>query len=295
MAIPYVEKFRQVIDVGEIDLRLDGVAERAAAGFQRRLQPVSDQEFGLQPNVGAVPHRVGRPIGLRVEPGHRLVVRHLPGDEDIVAAHERGDEAGMLRHRHALRARRPRLAAVAGQHREHRHVHVGTLHQQLFHQHRGARRNVVAQHRLARPLIRVHAFGPRVILIHAHDMAQVAAFGGDQLGEAGVEEIALAAVARGAAERQPRRARHRGGDAVREIGRLVAGEEQPWPGAHALGEFDLGLTDAHRSDGRDRGHSKPPYDCMSKATSRARRAMCETDLKCVRAEIGKGWSPSPLV
>src|SRR5262245_6993399 len=127
-------------------------------------------------------------------------------------------------------------------------------------------------------------------------MAQVAAFGSDQLGEAGVEEIALAPVARGAAERQSRCARHRRGDAVSEISRLVAGEEQPWPGAHPLGEFDLSLTDAHRSDGRDRGHAKPPsHDRLSEGTSRARGAMRETDLKYVRAKIGKQPSLSPLV
>src|SRR3989442_472978 len=88
-----VEDRPQVIDVGEIDLRLDGVAQGAATGLQRGLEPRTDEKLGLQPDIGPVPNGIGRPIGRLCDAGHLLVVRHLTGDEYIVARNKRSDEA----------------------------------------------------------------------------------------------------------------------------------------------------------------------------------------------------------
>jgi hypothetical protein len=41
-----------------------------------------------------------------------------------------------------------------------------------------------------------------------------------------------------------------------------------------LGEFDLGLTDAHRSNGRDRGHAKPPHMIVGAKQHRVREKRC---------------------
>ena len=204
MAVPDVHELGQVVDVGEIDLRLDRVLERAAARLQPRLETRRDQEFSLQPDVGAVPHRVGRTIGLRIKAGHGLVVRHLPGDEDIIAAHERSDKAGMLRDRNAVGPRGMWLAALARKHRQQRNVHVGADGEQFLHQHRRARRHVILQQRLARALIGINAFGARIILVDAHDVTEIAAFRRDQLGKAIEDEMSLAQIARCAAERLAR-------------------------------------------------------------------------------------------
>ena len=87
-------------------------------------------------------------------------------------------------------------------------------------------------------------------------MAQVATFCRDQLGEAVDDEIAFAPVARRAAERQPRLAGDRRGEAVLEVGRHVAGEEQPRAGTHALRVVDVGASDADGSDRLDVGHGE---------------------------------------
>ena len=42
--------------------------------------------------------------------------------------------------------------------------------------------------------------------------------------------------------------------AMLEIGRHMAGEEQPWAGPHALSVFDIGAADTRRSDALHIGH-----------------------------------------
>ena len=254
VAVPDVQEFRQVVDVGEIDLRLDRVLERAAAGLERGLEPRVDEKLGLQPDIGAVPERIGRAIGGLGDPGHLVVVRHLAGDKDVVARDQRSDEAGVLRHGHALGLRRLRRAVPAGQHRNHRHVHVGAGDQQLVHQHGRARRHELLEHRLAGALIGVHHLRVGVVLIDPHDVSEVAALGGNQLGKAIDDEVALAAIARRAAERQAGLAGDHRGETVLEIGCHVAGEEQPRTGAHALRVFDVRASDARRSDTLHVGH-----------------------------------------
>ena len=248
MTVPDVEEFRQVVDVGKIDLRLDRVAQRRAAGLERGLEPRGDKKLGLQPDIGAVPHGVGRAIGRLGEFGHLLVVRHLSGDEHVVARHQRRDEAGVLRHRYALGLRGSRLAAAARQHRNHGYVHVGACHQELLHEHGGAGWDEFLEHGLARALIGIHDLRAGVILVDPHDVAKIAALGRDQSSEAIDDEVALAAIARRAAERAPGLARDLGGETVREIARHVAGEEQPRAGAHALGKLDIRVAYRRRRD-----------------------------------------------
>jgi hypothetical protein len=207
---------------------------------------------------------LGGPIGRLGDSGHLLVVRHLAGDEDVVARDQRGDEAGMLRHRHAVGLRRPGRALAAGQNRDHGDVHVGARDQQLVHQHRRAGRHEFLEHRLAGTLIRIHHLRVRVVLIDTHDVAKVAALGGDQPGKAIDDEVAFAAVARRAAERKPGLAGDCGGETVLEVACHVAGEEQPRAGAHALRVCDLGAPNARRSDAFHVGHyclPPCPADC----------------------------------
>ena len=68
MAVPYVQEFGKVVDIGQIDLRFDRVLERTPTGLECRLQTRGDKELGLQPDIGAVPEGIRRPIGGLGEP-----------------------------------------------------------------------------------------------------------------------------------------------------------------------------------------------------------------------------------
>ncbi len=127
MAVPHIQKFGQIVDVGEVALRLNRVLQGTAAGFKRRLEPRSNKKLGLQPDVRTIPNGVGRSVGGFGDPGHVVVVRHLAGDKHIVAADERSDEAGVLGNGHAFRLRRSRLTAAAWQDGDHGHFHVGAV------------------------------------------------------------------------------------------------------------------------------------------------------------------------
>src|SRR5262245_51223706 len=131
-------------------------------------------------------------------------------------------------------------------------------HQQFLHEHGRARRYVVLEQSLACALIGIHRERARVVLIDAHDVAQVAPFRSNELGEPRQHVIGLAAMARLPIERQAGLADDRGGDAALEIARLVPGEEQPGTGAHSLSVMDIGATDANRRDRLGVGHTQPP-------------------------------------
>src|SRR5215467_4620273 len=118
MTIPDVHELGQVIYVGEVDLCLDRVLERASARLQPGLEASRDQKLCLQPDIGPIPERIWRAVGLRIKTGHGFVVRHLPSNEHIVAARERSDEAGMLWDRNTVGAGGARLTPLARQNRQ---------------------------------------------------------------------------------------------------------------------------------------------------------------------------------
>src|SRR5262245_32309012 len=183
----------------------------------------------------------------------------------------------MLRHRHALRLRGPRLAAAAREHRNHGYVHVGACHQKLLHEHGGAGRHEFLEHGLARALIGVHHLRAGVILVDPHDVAKVPALARDQSSEAIDDEVALAAIARRAAERASGLARNFGREAVREIARHVAGEEQPRTGAHPLGILDIRAADRRRRDELHIDHSRlHPTRRRRRRTARPAQAAAPT-------------------
>jgi hypothetical protein len=127
MAVPNIQKFGQIVDIGQVALRLNRVRQGTAAGFERRLEPRSNKKLGLQPDVGSVPNGIGRAVGRFGDPGHVVVVWHLAGDKHIVATDERSDEAGVLGNRYAFRLRWFRLTAAARQDGNHGHLHVGAV------------------------------------------------------------------------------------------------------------------------------------------------------------------------
>src|SRR5262249_57440259 len=63
MAVPNIQKFGQIVDVGQVALRLDRVRQGTAAGFERRLEPRSNKKLGLQPDVRTIPNGIGRAVG----------------------------------------------------------------------------------------------------------------------------------------------------------------------------------------------------------------------------------------
>ena len=55
MPIPHIEEIREILDPGQINLRLHRTLERRPRRFQRRPQFFTDQELGLLADLAAGP------------------------------------------------------------------------------------------------------------------------------------------------------------------------------------------------------------------------------------------------
>src|SRR3984893_5771141 len=110
----------------------------------------------------------------------------------------------------------------------------------------GGTKSLSAAFRVA--LIGIHHLRVRVVLVDAHDMAQIAALRCGKLGQSLDDEIALAPITWRTAQRMPGLANNLRCEAVLEIDRHVTGKKQPRSGTHALGVFDVGAAYSRRGD-----------------------------------------------
>jgi hypothetical protein len=85
IAGPDVDEIGKVVDVLDVDLRLQRLGERGAGGVQHRRQFLADQEFGLFAALDAAPAGVVGDVRGGVE-GAVAAARHLSGDEDEIIA-----------------------------------------------------------------------------------------------------------------------------------------------------------------------------------------------------------------
>ena len=245
--VPHIEEVRQILDPRQIHLRLHRAFERRPRRFQCRLQLVLDQEFGLLPDLDPRPGRMLGHMRPRVEalPG---VVRHLPGDKHKIVAHDRRHKARSRRRGDARRVDLADLVTGAGGHRDERGRDRRLGGEAALQDDRGARRDVVAERGMSRQMIGGDRFRVRVVLVEPHGMRGVRAEFPQYPLHPLQDEIALAAAARSAIQRETGRPRHRFRDAALEIERLMPGQKDPLPGLHRIGVLD------RRSQQLDRFH-----------------------------------------
>jgi hypothetical protein len=186
-------KVGEVVDPGEIDLRLQRARQRRAGRRQRRLQFLRDQKFGLLADLGSGPGRMLRDMRPRID-ALSGIVRHLPGDEDEIVADDDRHEA---RARGGVDARRMDLADYPPrQRRDQRGRDVVVGGEAAFHDHRGAGRDVVTEFGVAGEMVGVDRGGFRIVLIEADGVAEIGAELAQNMPHPAQDEIALAAGAR---------------------------------------------------------------------------------------------------
>ena len=147
--------------------------------------------------------------------------------------------------------------------------------EQALHQHRGGRRDVVAELAVARQLVGAHRLEHRVVLVDAHAVPEVGAELGERLAHALQDVFGLALQARRAERRKARRAFDLGRGAGGEIERFVAGEEEPRAGFHCVGVRHGGSGEVLDRADFDVGHALG-YDEGDEALC----SRCETSARC---------------
>ncbi len=164
VARPDLVEGGHVVEVAQVDLRLDHLGQRIADHRERRLELVLDDELGLELDRRALPQVARGHARARIERAFLGLqgLRGLAGDEHVVAAGQDRAVAGRGMHRQVGGAVLRRREVVRRHDRHQLHFHLLPGEQQALVQVGGAGRDMAGEILAAHVVVGIHCARARV-------------------------------------------------------------------------------------------------------------------------------------